>query len=134
VPPDDLFVVPAVLGRRSLHGAGDRVGHTGRPAAGVHRQPAVDQCGYALASVAFQLPAGKLGDRVGHRTMLLSGSLFGASSLVAAQADSPASRIALRVVMSFGGVLIMPMALGCAARAVPGFGRARPDSVVNRYT
>lgn len=67
---------------------------------------------YAL-TVAGLLPGlGTLGDRVGHRKMLLSGlCVFGTASLVAAFAPSAGLLIAARIVLGIGAAMMMPATL-----------------------
>ena len=67
---------------------------------------------YALV-VAGLLPGlGALGDRVGHRRMLLSGlAVFGAASLLAAFSPTPARLIGARVILGVGAAMMMPATL-----------------------
>ena len=67
---------------------------------------------YILVFAGMLLTAGSLADRFGRRRMLIIGlSLFGGASLLAAFAASPAELIAGRVLMGFGGALVMPSTL-----------------------
>ncbi len=76
--------------------------------------------GYTLASAGLLLPAGKVGDRFGHRRMLLAGLvIFGVSSIVASQVDTAAELITLRVLMGVGGAMIMPMVLALLPAIFP---------------
>lgn len=63
--------------------------------------------------VAGLLPGlGTLGDRLGHKRMFLAGlTVFGAASLGAAFAPSPAGLIAWRVVLAAGAAMMMPATL-----------------------
>ncbi|MCO6391365.1 MFS transporter [Aliihoeflea aestuarii] len=63
--------------------------------------------------VAGLLPGlGTLGDRLGHKQMFMAGLLvFGAASLGAAFAPSPAVLIAWRVVLAVGAAMMMPATL-----------------------
>jgi len=63
--------------------------------------------------VAGLLPGfGSLGDRFGHKRMFMVGlAIFGAASLVAAFAPSPAVLIAGRVLLAFGAAAMMPATL-----------------------
>mgnify|MGYP003623224633 CR=1 FL=1 len=67
---------------------------------------------YALV-VAGLLPGlGTLGDRLGHKKMLLSGLLvFGAASLLAAFAPTAGRLIAARVLLGVGAAMMMPATL-----------------------
>src|ERR1700712_2610462 len=56
--------------------------------------------GYLLALSVAMLPAGLLGDRYGHKRLLLGGiTLFGLASLAGALVGSPAAVIAVRAVL-----------------------------------
>lgn len=67
---------------------------------------------YALM-VAGLLPGlGTLGDRLGHKKMLLSGlTVFGAASLMAAFAPTPVYLIVARVILGVGAAMMMPATL-----------------------
>ncbi|MGW6523250.1 MFS transporter [Streptomyces sp. NPDC054962] len=68
--------------------------------------------GYLLALSVAMLPVGLLGDRYGHKRLLLSGiTLFGLASLGGALADSPAQVIAARAVLGLGAAAIMPLSM-----------------------
>ncbi|WP_329121660.1 MFS transporter [Streptomyces sp. NBC_01465] len=67
---------------------------------------------YMLVFAGFLLTAGSISDRFGRRrTMVIGLAIFGAASLLAALATSPAELIAGRVAMGVGGALIMPSTL-----------------------
>jgi DHA2 family multidrug resistance protein-like MFS transporter len=63
--------------------------------------------------VAGLLPgAGTLGDRLGHKQLFVSGLVvFGAASLFAAYAPSPAMLIAARAILAIGAAMMMPATL-----------------------
>lgn len=63
--------------------------------------------------VAGLLPGlGTLGDRLGHKLMFMAGlTVFGAASLCAAFAPSPATLIAARVLLAAGAAMMMPATL-----------------------
>ncbi|MFH8793593.1 MFS transporter [Streptomyces sp. NPDC017941] len=64
---------------------------------------------YTLAFATLMFTAGALGDRYGHRTVLVTGlMLFAGSSVWAAYANDPRQLIAARVAMGVGSALIMP--------------------------
>ncbi|MGW5639192.1 MFS transporter, partial [Streptomyces sp. NPDC003832] len=67
---------------------------------------------YAFVLAGLLMTMGALGDRVGHRRLLLTGAAaFGAASLVAAYADSAETLIAARAVLGIGGATLMPSTL-----------------------
>lgn len=67
---------------------------------------------YPLVMAGLLLGAGTLGDRIGHRTMFLSGLLvFGLASLLAAFAPSPALLIGARALLAVGAAAMMPATL-----------------------
>ncbi|MEU1129431.1 MFS transporter [Streptomyces sp. NPDC005900] len=64
---------------------------------------------YAFVLAGLLMTMGSLGDRVGHRRLLLFGAAaFGAASLVAAYAGSAETLIAARAVLGVGGATLMP--------------------------
>ncbi|UUU25101.1 MFS transporter [Streptomyces sp. DSM 40750] len=64
---------------------------------------------YAFVLAGLLMTMGSLGDRIGHRRLLLIGAAaFGAASLVAAYADSAETLIAARAVLGIGGATLMP--------------------------
>lgn len=66
---------------------------------------------YLITSIVMQAPAGKLGDRLGHRTTLALGQgAFLVGSLAAFAAPSFVLLGVARVVMATGGALIVPSA------------------------
>lgn len=66
---------------------------------------------YLITSIVMQAPAGKLGDRLGHRTTLAYGQVaFLVGSLAAFLAPTFALLGLARVVMATGGALIVPSA------------------------
>ncbi|WP_405816488.1 MFS transporter [Streptomyces sp. NBC_01390] len=73
--------------------------------------------GYLLALSVAMLPVGLLGDRYGHKRLLLSGiTLFGLASLGGALAGSPAQVIAARAVLGLGAAAIMPLSMAILPR------------------
>ncbi|MET7736767.1 MFS transporter [Streptomyces sp. NPDC005402] len=73
--------------------------------------------GYLLALSVAMLPVGLLGDRYGHKRLLLSGiTLFGLASLGGAFAGSPAQVIAARAVLGLGAAPIMPLSMAILPR------------------
>lgn len=68
--------------------------------------------GYFLVLAAAMLPAGLLGDRYGHKkVMLVSLALFGAGSAACAYAPSAGAFIAVRLVLGMAGAGVVVMAL-----------------------
>ncbi|MFG2128577.1 MFS transporter [Streptomyces sp. NPDC048751] len=73
--------------------------------------------GYLLALSVAMLPVGLLGDRYGHKRLLLSGiTLFGLASLGGAFAGSPGQVIAARAVLGLGAAAIMPLSMAILPR------------------
>ncbi|MGV9568755.1 MFS transporter, partial [Streptomyces nigra] len=67
---------------------------------------------YAFVLAGLLMTMGALGDRVGHRRLLLTGAAaFGAASLAAAYAGSAGMLIAARAVLGVGGATLMPSTL-----------------------
>ncbi len=67
---------------------------------------------YTLTLGGLLLPAGVLGDRYGRKRMLLVGlAIFGVSSLIASQATTAATLIAMRALMGVGAAFIVPLSL-----------------------
>ena len=90
--------------------------------------------GYAVALASLMLPCGDLGDRHGHKRVVLAGlAAFGTGSLAAGLAPGPALLVAGRVVQGAGAALLLPGTLAVISRAYPdavqrarAIGRARP--------
>lgn len=81
---------------------------------------------YTLAYAGLLLTSGLLGDRVGHKKLLLTGvTLFGVSSALSAYAATPAQLIGLRALMGVAGALIMPATLAVISAVFPGERRAK---------
>jgi EmrB/QacA subfamily drug resistance transporter len=73
--------------------------------------------GYLLALSVAMLPVGMLGDRYGHKRLLVTGiSLFGLASLAGIRAGSPAELIAVRSVLGLGAAMIMPLSMAILPR------------------
>ena len=76
--------------------------------------------GYTLVLAALLLTAGALGDRVGHRRMLLAGlALFTASSVACAVAGSTTALVASRVVQGLGAAALLPATLALVPHLFP---------------
>jgi MFS transporter, DHA2 family, multidrug resistance protein len=68
--------------------------------------------GYLLVLAAAMLPAGLLGDRFGHKRILLSAlGMFGIGSLACAVSTSVAEFLAARVLLGLGGAGVIVMAI-----------------------
>ncbi len=75
---------------------------------------------YPLVCASLLILFGTLGDRVGRRRVLLLGyGLFGAASLLAVCADTPAVLIAARALLGVGGAMIMPATLSILRQVFP---------------
>ena len=76
--------------------------------------------GYAVALAALMLPCGDLGDRHGHKRVVLAGLVaFGAGSLAAGLTPGAGLLVAGRVVQGVGAALLLPGTLAVASRAYP---------------
>ena len=76
--------------------------------------------GYAVALASLMLPCGDLGDRHGHKRVVLAGlAAFGAGSLAAGLAPGPELLVAVRVVQGAGAALLLPGTLAVISRAYP---------------
>jgi EmrB/QacA subfamily drug resistance transporter len=75
---------------------------------------------YMIAFGSLLLLAGRLGDLIGRRRMLISGlALFTAASLLCALSPSPATLIAARFVQGVGGAMVTAVALGMIVALFP---------------
>ncbi|QLY34813.1 MFS transporter [Nocardia huaxiensis] len=80
---------------------------------------------YTLVSAALMFTAGALGDRFGHRTVLVGGLvIFALASVWAAYAGGPGELIAARAVMGVGSALIMPPTMAILTWTFTGPARA----------
>ncbi|MEN4479757.1 MFS transporter [Mycolicibacterium cosmeticum] len=85
---------------------------------------------YTLVFAAFLAPAGRLGDRYGHRPVFLWGVLvFSAGSLVCGFSVSFAMLLAARVFQALGAAMVMPSSLALLLAAVPDTKRAAAVSI-----
>jgi DHA2 family methylenomycin A resistance protein-like MFS transporter len=76
--------------------------------------------GYAVAIASLLLAGGTLGDRIGHRTVLLLGfALFGVASLACALAPTAGVLISARIVQGIGGALLLPSTMAVIADVYP---------------
>lgn len=70
----------------------------------------LDMYGFVLAGLLITM--GALGDRIGRRTLVLTGAaVFGAASVAAAYAHSADLLIAVRALLGLGGAALMPSTL-----------------------
>jgi EmrB/QacA subfamily drug resistance transporter len=87
---------------------------------------------YTLVFATLMFTAGALGDRYGHRLILAIGmAVFGASSLWAAYAGSPAELIAARAVMGAGSALVMPATMAVLTWTFQGAARAQAFALLS---
>ncbi|MGV9882161.1 MFS transporter [Streptomyces sp. NPDC003379] len=85
---------------------------------------------YTLAFATLMFTAGALGDRFGHRTVLIIGLvIFAGSSLWAAYASDAGQLIAARAAMGLGSALIMPANLAILMWTFSGPARATAIAV-----
>lgn len=81
--------------------------------------------GYTLVFAAFLNPAGRLGDRYGHRRIFQCGlAVFTLGSAACGLAGSFAMLVVFRVVQAFGAAMLMPSSLALLMAAVPAARRA----------
>jgi EmrB/QacA subfamily drug resistance transporter len=75
---------------------------------------------YSLTFATVLFAAGALGDRRGHRTILLTGIvIFGLASVWAAWSSSPLELIGARALMGAGGAMMMPSSMAIIAATFP---------------
>ncbi|NKY51599.1 MFS transporter [Nocardia vermiculata] len=76
--------------------------------------------GYVVVIAGLLLAAGTVGDRIGHRRMLLAGfAVFGAASLACAMAPTVGVLIAARVVQGVGAALLLPSTMAVIVDVFP---------------
>jgi MFS transporter, DHA2 family, methylenomycin A resistance protein len=82
---------------------------------------------YAVSIAGLLLAGGTLGDRIGHRRVVLAGlGIFGAASAACGLAPGPATLIAARAAQGVGAALLLPGSLAVISDAFPDRGaRAR---------
>ncbi len=80
---------------------------------------------YTLVFAAFMNPAGRLGDRYGHRRVFLAGLVvFMLGSATCGLSDSFPMLVASRAVQALGAAMLMPSSLALLLAAVPASRRA----------
>src|ERR1700694_3555682 len=85
---------------------------------------------YTLTLGGLLLPAGVLGDRYGRRRLLLVGLvIFGITSVIASQATTATTLIAMRALMGVGAAFIVPLSLSILPRLFTAAERPRAISV-----
>lgn len=96
---------------------------------GIHASPSELQwvvSGYALTFGLVLVPAGRLGDVVGRRTMFIIGVLvFGISSVACGVAPNPGVLVAARLVQGIGGGILNPQVSGLIQEMFSGAERGR---------
>jgi DHA2 family methylenomycin A resistance protein-like MFS transporter len=76
--------------------------------------------GYAVVIAGLLLAGGTIGDRVGHRRVLLAGfAVFGLASVGCAAAPSAGVLVAARAVQGLGGALLLPTTMAVIADVFP---------------
>ncbi|MER6076421.1 MFS transporter [Streptomyces sp. NPDC001817] len=76
--------------------------------------------GYVLAAGALMVAAGRLGDLLGHRRMLMAGvGLFGLASLLCAFSSSAPELVGFRVLQGAGAAVIMPVGIALLTSVLP---------------
>ena len=81
--------------------------------------------GYTIVFAAFLNPAGRLGDRYGHRRIFLWGlAVFTVGSAACGLSGSFVALVASRVVQAVGAAMLMPSSLALLMAAVPASRRA----------
>ncbi|HYZ02487.1 MAG TPA: MFS transporter [Candidatus Binatia bacterium] len=86
---------------------------------------------YTLVLAALLLTAGALGDRIGHRRLLLGGlALFTVSSAACALAGSTATLVAARAVQGLGAAGLLPATLALVPHLFPAGARRERATVV----
>lgn len=75
---------------------------------------------YSLIMAGLLLPMGVLGDKVGHKRMLLIGVIiFTLASLMAGSSQASSHLIASRILLAIGGAMIMPTTLAIIRQTFP---------------
>ena len=81
---------------------------------------------YTLAYAGLLLSAGVVGNRIGHKRLLLIGLVcFAGFSALSAYSRAPAELIAFRTAMGLSAALIMPATLAIVTNVFPGQARAK---------
>lgn len=87
--------------------------------------------GYALAFGLALIPAGRLGDRIGHRWTFVGGvSLFTAASLACGMAGSAEVLVAARLVQGLAGGIFLPAVTALIVLMIPGPVRGRAFGIM----
>src|SRR5437764_3059224 len=88
--------------------------------------------GYMLAVGALMIPAGRIGDILGRKRVLLAGVvLFGLTSLAAGLSSSAGMVIAFRVLQGAGAALSFPVGIAALTNAFPA--ERRQAAIGNAY-
>jgi len=76
--------------------------------------------GYVVAIAGLLLAGGTIGDRIGHRRVLIAGfAIFGVASLICATAPDVGVLIGARVVQGVGGALLLPSTMAVIVEVFP---------------
>lgn len=82
--------------------------------------------GYLVLTAVLQPLAGRAGDRIGHRRLLLAGAgLLAVASLAAGLATALVPLVAARLLQGVAGALVVPCSLALVRRRLPAAGRGR---------
>jgi EmrB/QacA subfamily drug resistance transporter len=118
-----ILVVSAILIWLDATVLGIALERLADPVAGLGATPGQLQWAVGVYSLLFAtvlFAAGALGDRFGHRTVLMTGmAVFGIASAWAAWASGPAELIAARALMGAGGAMIMPTSMAIIGWTFP---------------
>jgi len=118
-----VLVLAAVLIWLDTTILGIALEHLADPRSGLGADPGQLQWAvgaYSLLFATMLFAAGALGDRYGHRTILLAGLLiFGVASGWAAWAADPVQLVLARALMGAGGAMIMPSSMAIIGTVFP---------------
>jgi DHA2 family methylenomycin A resistance protein-like MFS transporter len=93
-------------------------------ASGLRAHPGATQWivdAYAVAIAGLLLAGGTVGDRIGHRRVVLAGlGIFGVASAACGLAAGPGALIAARAAQGVGAALLLPGSLAVITEAFPG--------------
>jgi len=86
--------------------------------------------GFMLALGSFLIPGGRLGDILGRRRMLITGTvIFGLTSLAGGLAPSAGLLIAARLLQGVGAAILFPLSIAVVTNAFPEDRRKRRSAI-----